>query len=359
MFVPLVAPKAQVYPLPCIFVPSVKELRPQLQGRGTDFWVGSLADVSREELPAKIATMRVEDMLVSDVFTQCFACTTRDIKGDANVLIDEFGLGLRKMRCRSKDVPGCVFVLVKDGGPSALRLKYDGLQSADKRLSTEERVRRTNLRMDVVPQSRLEAEAGRGAPFWLSAFTDCDTEACKKRVVTMVIEGFRAEERFGRVLIAATTDCASATESITDVHGLSLRKKRVRGKPLPGCLVLLLEPMDPSLALSAEARTDGGSGLILPIEAQPSSSSARKRDAASSLAGASAAAVDPSPKRLRTAPSPGPAPAPAAGTGSAPAPHSLAAVNPEELHFKQICVIEKRLATLLPTRRGRSSPRPM
>ncbi len=85
MFVPLVAPKAQVYPVPCVFVPSVEELRPQLQGRGTDFWVGSLADVSREELPAKIATMRVEDMLVSDVFTQCFACTTRDIKGTGRI----------------------------------------------------------------------------------------------------------------------------------------------------------------------------------------------------------------------------------------------------------------------------------
>lgn len=342
--------KAVTPVVPCLIVPSVEELRPVLQGRGTDFWVGSLADVSTADLPPRFATMRIEESLASEAFDCVFACASNDIKSDANSLIDEFGLGLRKTRSRSKEVPGCVFVLVSQDGPSALRKKYDGLQSTDKRLSTEERVRRTRLAFDIVPQSRLNAEAGHGKPFWLTAYTDLDAEACKKKVVSLSIEGFSAEDRFRRALIAEVKDCAVATDYITDRYGLSERAQRVRSKAMAGCIVLLMDPISVAEALSKEAVSGGGTGLILPTTSEhPSPPSLRKRNAT--------AVSDVSPEgrakhqRMTTAPSAatGCAASPTAnGGGDTATARSTSQMNPEDLHCAQVCVIEKRLAILLP-----------
>merc|ERR550532_2130944 len=99
--------------------------------------------------------MRVEDHLAIEVFSHCYVAQSVDVKRDVNAVIDKFGLGLRKKRVNSQPSAGCVFVLVNHGGPSSIMQKRAVLPAHDRKLSTEERVKRTSLRFEVVDMKQL------------------------------------------------------------------------------------------------------------------------------------------------------------------------------------------------------------
>merc|ERR1719464_1985758 len=83
-------------------------------------------------------------MLAPEVFSHCFYRGSHDIKTAADAITDKVGLGLRKCRVRSKNVSGCVFILINKNGESALSKQRAELSADDRKLSTEERLRRTS-----------------------------------------------------------------------------------------------------------------------------------------------------------------------------------------------------------------------
>merc|ERR1712048_1332320 len=106
--------------LTCTKIPPWMKWSNLVKNRNNDFWLSSLADVSEEDLPDKMKTYRVEESIAGDIFSQCYYRHSKDIKTDADSIVDEVGLGLRKSRVKSKSASGCVFILVKNDGPSLL-----------------------------------------------------------------------------------------------------------------------------------------------------------------------------------------------------------------------------------------------
>eukprot|EP00930_Biecheleria_cincta_P020397 TRINITY_DN15356_c0_g1_i2.p1 TRINITY_DN15356_c0_g1~~TRINITY_DN15356_c0_g1_i2.p1 ORF type:complete len:298 (+),score=56.40 TRINITY_DN15356_c0_g1_i2:60-896(+) len=215
--------------LECTKLPDSMPFRYLIQDRGHDFWVSSMAGVSEEEMPGKIATLRVEDELVSEVFTHCYFKTSNKIKSDANAITDEFGLGLRKKRVTSQDVAGCVFVLINKNEETLLSKRRAALSPCDKKLSSEERLRRTQMQFYVtsVDAIMITAKAWKSS-FWLTSFTEVGAEEAKKKIAVLNIEGKLAFERFAKCMIAEVPDCQRATETISKTCGLGLRKSAVR-----------------------------------------------------------------------------------------------------------------------------------
>jgi hypothetical protein len=227
----------------CVRIGDLRDLRNVFEGRtGHDFWLGSLAEVDARDMPEKLLSLRVEDELVDKVFSHCYVAESSNIKADSNALVDEFGLGLRKKRTTSHAVPGVVFVLTCNGGESILSQRRAALDGNDRRLSTEERVRKTALQFDVVTESVLLEEAKRHRPhFFLTSYSQVESETCKKRVICLKVDDKLAPERFVRCLIAETKNCQESTDRLTNLHGLGTRKTAVRSRSEPGCIVILFE----------------------------------------------------------------------------------------------------------------------
>ena len=145
------------------FVDDWKDLRSILPRDGHDFWIGSTANVYATALPDRIPSVKIEDLYVAESgFTHCCIAKSADTKADANRLLDEFGLGMRRKRAGgAAGQPGGVWALVSRGGPSVLSVRRAGLSGSDRALSTEERVRRTTLQFTTVnlQQLRMRAEA--------------------------------------------------------------------------------------------------------------------------------------------------------------------------------------------------------
>lgn len=242
--------------LACVALKEWKQFDIVLKDRGHDFWVTCLAGIKQGELPERLATMRVEDQCAPDVFTHCYIKESSNIKDDADKIIEKFGLGLRKSRVKSRPDPGCVFVLVNNSRETVLSQRRANLASDDRRLSAEERLRRTEMEFEIKPligQLIVEAKRNPGC-FWVSAFSSIKAEECKKSVVTMTIETQPVYPRFKRCVLVETDDCHAATHRLVTACGLGLRRSQVRSKNVPGCVVLLLTGKD-VLARRREATT--------------------------------------------------------------------------------------------------------
>eukprot|EP00927_Polykrikos_kofoidii_P070326 TRINITY_DN6643_c0_g2_i1.p1 TRINITY_DN6643_c0_g2~~TRINITY_DN6643_c0_g2_i1.p1 ORF type:complete len:418 (+),score=65.47 TRINITY_DN6643_c0_g2_i1:119-1372(+) len=234
-------------PLQSFAMPSSKDFRDIMKDRGHDFWVSCAANATMQEMQGCINSVRVEGELASEIFSHCYIKEADDIRGAANELFDEFGLGLRRKRINGSPAKGCIFVFVNNGGLSVLGRWRESMDSKDKRLSTEERVRREQHMFEVSSMVEIEREMSRANhQFWLTSYTGVDAETCKKRLVTCTVEGQLALERFGRCLITEVQDCQKATERLTTRKGLGLRKAMVRSKFGRGCVALLLPGNDSS-----------------------------------------------------------------------------------------------------------------
>jgi len=230
-------------PLECIKVPNFMGLHGVVKTRGHDFWIGCLAGITEDELPDRMISFQVEKELAADIFSHCYYQASDDIKGTTNSIIDEFGLGLRKKRTTSLSVPGCVYVFVNNAGPTLLSQRRATLGNTDTALSSEERLRRTQLQFCTTTEEsalRQEAETYR-RNFWLTCFCDLDARAARKRVVTMKVEGNNASERFSHCMLHEVKDCHSVTERLTMICGLGLRSGAVRSRTGPGCVALLVD----------------------------------------------------------------------------------------------------------------------
>jgi len=332
---------------------------------GQDFWLSCQANLASADFTRHIQSVRVESNMVAEIFTHCYFTVSSDIKADADAVLVEVGLGLRRKTVRSKNVSGCVFLLVKEtAGPTTLMQEKSGLSADDHKLSAEERLRRTELRFEVADLEHMATEAKRSrTQFWLTSWTATNVEDGMKKVVCMRADGELAVHRFKRCWLAEVADCLSATERLTASCGHGLRKGAVRSRPGPGCVALLLSGEGPpppapvatpprrAAAASPEARAApegqsqakrrrvGPEGVaavpMLPI--RTSSSSAAKASTTST----------PRPSPAGATPTSGGSGSPLAANGAVPT--TLAGPSSEEIYIKTLEVLERRLAALLPT----------
>jgi len=314
---------------------------------GQDFFMSCLADVSSAEFPHKVRTLRVEDTLASEVFTHCYYKWSKDIKTDAEAVVESCGLGLRKKGVRSKNVPGCVFVFVSEPGPSVLLQQRAELSADDRKLSAEERVRRTSMKLDVAGMDHLIAEAKRHpGKFWLTSWTATSVEEAKKKAVCSQIEGQLATQCFTRCLFAEVSNCQDATLRVTGMCGLGMRRSAVRSRVGPGCIAAFFPsggppPLPlPEPASTPPSKRPGPGASTSAGTAGPGSSGPKEAPA--------------QPKRRKTGETE-PRPAVLLPTRSSPADKageaavaSAGGADDEEVYFKQVRVLENRLRVLLP-----------
>lgn len=234
-------------PLLCTFRKDYTGLRSAIAHTGSDFWLGSQEGVDEDGLADKLETMQIEGFSAADDFTHCYIARSDDIKTATNTLILEFGLGLRRRRCRSRHAEGCVFVLVHQPGPSPMWISKFSSGSDIRRISPKERSLRAGMSFIVATEQQLlrvaQAEQGN---FWLTSFGGLDAEAAKTRAVTVRVDDEAIDDRFSYCLLVEVSDCHMATSRVISVAGLGLRTMKVRSKPVPGCMVLLIPPLGPS-----------------------------------------------------------------------------------------------------------------
>jgi len=238
----------------------------ETKGKANDWYVSAFVGVIASCSADKIRMARVEDELIGDTFTECMVISVNDVKEVCNTITDRHGLGLRKTRVKSDARPGCVYVCVNEHGPTTIFKNREGLDSSDRRLSTEERVRRTSLQMKVVGENILSAafaHACNKRTAWLTAVQLVDAEECKKRIVVTTIDGMLAEETFECALIAEVPNCWQSTERLTNKHGLGSRTSKVRSKHEHGCVVLFLKQA-PKGALQAASAPETSPPLPTP-----------------------------------------------------------------------------------------------
>lgn len=322
----------------CVKVPDWMDFGNILNGKGHDFWVSCLADVGVDDFPERIQSMRVEDVLAAEVFSHCYYRESNDIKTDADAIVAKVGLGLRKCRVKSKNVHGCVYVLMNNNGESDLSKQRAQLSADDRHLSAEERLRRTSMQIHVATSAHLEAEAKRHpGTFWLTSWTNCSAEEGMKKAVTTSMEGQLATQRFQRCLLADALDCRDLSSRLTSSCGLGLRKSAVRSKPESGCVALFLTGEgSPALPLPEREVVPRG-------KAAPGSSSAQ---VSAAVPKAASNANQSEPKRKREG---GTADGAHKARRCEQDGHGRCEEVSEELHCQQIAVLEKRLMTLLPT----------
>lgn len=341
--------------LACILLHDWTEVTDVLRGHGHDFYLSSRACQMLEELANAVASIRVEDNRIADMFSHCYIAESRDIKADVDSVINEFGLGLRKSRSLSKpETSGYVFVLVNTSGPTALLKQQLELPSMDRRLSTEVRVRRTSVRYDVssVAEMITQSRKNQGS-FFLTAIKEANVEICKKKVVSVQVDGAFVEERFPRCLLAEVPNCLEACNQIEAQSGLGLRSSKVRVKAVNGCLALFLpaefKPQAASQAL-VPLNNQAASQALVPVNNQAAGAivtpdAKRHREA---NAAASASAVTP-PQKVSAASMVAAASARANSSETAPA---ASRKRPRDesgsLYQQQVSVLEGRMKVLLP-----------
>lgn len=343
--------------LNCVRVQGAADLTERIRKFCPDHWVSCIADISCVEFPDKSHTLRVEDRLANELFSHCYYCESNDIRGEVDAILREIGLGLRRKNVRSKSVFGVIYAMVSENGYNPIRQEREVCAPTDKKQSTEDRLRRTNCQMDVVPLEHLVSECKRHpSNFWLTAFSGTDTEEAKKKVVTTTIDGDLATNRFQRALIVAAPDCQQGTLKVTNFCGLGLRNSAVRARNSAGVLVCFFTGGGlPPLPLPAPSAVAAPKRATVEREAA-SVAEKRRRLAQSAAPPAAPAPTRTVPVSAPSRPAVANAPATTASRPAAvhaqqqarPAPNPNKPVN-EALYCVQMDVLERRLGKLLPT----------
>lgn len=233
-------------------VKSSAEIASIVRRHGNDHWIGTLAGDDPYDVEQKLTTMQVRSSRASEVFTHCYILRCDDIKDSANNLVDEFGLGLRHSRSHSAAVSGCLYLLVNVDGPTVLLKEAENLGSTDRKLSAEQRLRKTPIHFEEASLAKFsEVASAHKAKFWLTAFSGVDVDMCKKRVCTTAIEGDPVEEHFRCCYILPTDNCKDTTTRIEAAFGVGARRGAVRARHESGCVILLLKNKPASLPSSS------------------------------------------------------------------------------------------------------------
>lgn len=292
--------------------------------------------------------------MVSDIFTDCYLMESADAKLDADSLMDEVGLGLRKSKVKVKNLYGVIFAFVDNRGPSVLMAERADLSAGDRKLSTEERLRRTTMEMTVTCMDLVKSELKRASKlsFWVTAWQGCSGEEAKKKAVAADMEGRKAVERFERCFLVEVPCCSLACLQLTSIFGLGQRKQMPRAREAPGAVAVFftsygLASPDTLAAVSLPKRRRTEQ---LP-EGASSGHSEDMLSSGSPLLPLSTPAAQTPDRAMRTCsggkssietPSKAEKPKTVAQT-------SIEDVDSEDLYFRQVTVLEKRLNELLPT----------
>jgi hypothetical protein len=237
-------------------VPDRQSLQKILKEHGQDFWLSALANLDVFQLEDRVHTLRVEDNgLAADIFTHCYVFKSTETKTDANRVLDELGMGLRKKRCKARsNGVGCVFAFVNEDEESMLSKQHAALSNTDKRLSAAERVRRSDMTFTTVERKTLKKVAYQQQPnFWVTFYSEIDATQCKNRVITSRIDGELAADRFRSCLLAEVNSGKSVTRKIVERAGLGQRKSEVKAAEKPGCVALLFDAREPVAPVSPPA----------------------------------------------------------------------------------------------------------
>jgi len=341
--------------LSCVKLPEWAILSSCVKDRGTDWWVSALADVDVDDIPRRMLTERVEGELVSEVFTHCFYQKSSNIKQTSDTLIDMYGLGLRRKKVRSHEVAGAVFVLVNKDGPTILQQMRETLSADSRKLSTEERLRRTHMTMDVCAIEHLVAEAKRRpCHFWLTSWSETCAEEGKKKAVAAQFAGLPnmegqkvlATDFFDHCILSDVADCQKACVRVMSLCGSGYRKQAVRAKEVAGCVALFFTAGLPRLPLPGESAA--------PIAAPRSDSPPEKRRRTDAPAPtASCTPVLPIENSSVKAASVKSEPVKSQAVKSEPAyggsDYKAVVAEDEEKRYNQVRLLEKRLSVMLPT----------
>ena len=223
---------------------------------GHDFWLGSLAGVDHWECENAVMTLKCEDLPARQVFTVCYTAKSKNIKADADAFMAHHGLGLRRRRVGSKPVPGCLFLLLRPEGDSALHVRQkkliESVDSLEHRLSSEARLRRTKFHIVEIKTESLRDQVRREDHFWLSSLQADDLEKAKKGVITSQVGGEPLENLFSHCFIARSENCKADCLRFKSFCGLGMRKSNVRAKDSGGFIFLCVKkPEDSNVGKSS------------------------------------------------------------------------------------------------------------
>jgi len=225
----------------CVRLDEVDQLRRVIKEQGHDFWLSCLAEGAHVSLIKTLETMKCDGVPAAESFTHCYVAPCEDIKVTANELLDELGLGLRRKRVHSNPGPGYVFALVNLESFSLLCKKNMALAATDKRLSTEERLRRSALRFEEVSLEGLMKKATEyQLSFWLTTFSEVDIKEARKRVVCAKMDKVYASDRFSKCFLHGTRNLLKSCQKLVNTCGMGLRKNKIHSSKRPGVMVLLI-----------------------------------------------------------------------------------------------------------------------
>eukprot|EP00441_Pelagodinium_beii_P047599 CAMPEP_0197623836 /NCGR_PEP_ID=MMETSP1338-20131121/3746_1 /TAXON_ID=43686 ORGANISM="Pelagodinium beii, Strain RCC1491" /NCGR_SAMPLE_ID=MMETSP1338 /ASSEMBLY_ACC=CAM_ASM_000754 /LENGTH=352 /DNA_ID=CAMNT_0043193919 /DNA_START=43 /DNA_END=1101 /DNA_ORIENTATION=+ len=213
---------------------SVHALADQLKRleRKQDFWLSCREGVSPDGIHSTVKSEKIEKQEAATVFDTCYVAASLDIKADADKLLDDYSLGLRKKKVSSKNVPGCVYIMLQSQNMKAS-------PDIDPSLSSEER---PAFIFREVAEPLALSRFGKGMKahpkaFLLLSYPGQSIDDCKKSVVC-----HPEAHHFSRCLLADVSDCTGWLGMLTDEHGLgSLVRLPARVvEKRKGCLALLL-----------------------------------------------------------------------------------------------------------------------
>lgn len=256
--------------LKVVKVRDVNEVSAVLTGRGHDFWITVLTERNYRACKEALQNVRLRHdaghrEYAHEVFSHAYVLSVPRPKAVANSIMDTFGLGLRKCRMRcSKRAAGWVAVLVRIDGESTLARAVRAVPDDSRRLSGDERLRRSHVTFDITSVEGLgQAAAASSGRFLLTAFSICAAQECCRRVVTS-----QWHEDFSRCLIAEVPNCREAAASFEARYGSGARNNLVRARSRSGCLALLLRPREAAAAADrVQALAPAAAARPLPLPA--------------------------------------------------------------------------------------------
>lgn len=226
--------------LTCVALEDWTEVCHIMPDLGHDFYLGFMNCERLGEVADRLVGLSVGGHSAVGTFTHCFLARTEDGQADINSVIDEFGLGLRKRKAIEAGEQGHVYLLAVSSGRSAVAKTRARLAPDDKKLSREERCRRSHIEFELSNTKAIATEARRNqGSFLLTSFANVDYEACKKCVISFSLKG-KAMQAFQRCLIMPVPDCRKATQQMEHQAGQGCRRTKVKSANAPGCLVMFL-----------------------------------------------------------------------------------------------------------------------
>lgn len=242
---------------------------------------------------------------------------------------------------------GVLYCCINKTGPSVLFQQQEERSATDKKLSAEARLRKTTMEMHIVPLEHMIKEGSRNrSSFWLTSWSSCSSEEAKKRVVCMNVEGQCVQDRFKMALITDVSNCSESSQKVMGVCGLGLRASAVRARATSGVVAMLLTGEGTAFLPPPAQSARATAGAI--ADAEPGHAEKKRR--LENAAQAAAVNATPRPPMLPLGDK-----SPSAKNSSSRQLPSAAKgevdeeTAQEELHYRSVRLIEKKLAVLLPT----------